>query len=78
MPIAVESEIHQGPMKGQVQYVTMSDYQEVNGIYFPFSMNQGIKNGPSQPIAMDSIELNPEVDAAAFAFPEEEIGTSNE
>jgi hypothetical protein len=78
VPIAVESEIHQGPMKGQVQYVTMSDYQEVNGIYFPFSMNQGIKNGPSQPIAMDSIELNPEVDAAAFAFPEEEIGTSNE
>ncbi|MFM1877954.1 MAG: hypothetical protein RLZZ241_820 [Bacteroidota bacterium] len=76
VPIAVESEIHQGPMKGQIQYVTMSDYQEVSGIYFPFSMNQGIKNGPSQPIAMDTIELNPDVDAAAFTFPEEN-GTSN-
>jgi hypothetical protein len=63
-------------MKGQIQYVTMSDYQEVSGIYFPFSMNQGIKNGPSQPIAMDTIELNPDVDAAAFTFPEEN-GTSN-
>lgn len=71
VPIAVESEAHTGPMKGQTQYITMSDYQEVDGIYFPFSMSQGIKNGPSQPITFDSIELNPEVDAAAFAFPEE-------
>jgi hypothetical protein len=78
VPIAVESEIHQGPMKGQTQYVTMSDYQEVDGIYFPFSMNQGIKNGPSQPIALDTIELNPEIDSAAFAIPEETSENSNE
>ena len=71
VPIVMESEVHQGPMKGQTQYITFSDYQEVDGLYFPFSMSQGIKNGQSQPISMDSIELNPEVDAAAFAFPEE-------
>lgn len=76
VPIAVESEIHQGPMKGQTSFSTMSDYQEVEGLYFPFSMSQGIKNGPSQPIVFDSIELNPTLDNAAFAFPEE-VGTPN-
>ncbi|WP_088341975.1 LolA family protein [Robiginitalea sediminis] len=71
VPIAMESEIHMGPMKGQMSWVTFSDYQEVDGLYFPFSMSQGVKNGGSQPITMETIELNPEVDAAAFAFPEE-------
>ncbi len=78
VPIAVESEAHTGPMKGQTQYITMSDYQEVDGIYFPFSISQGMKNGPTQPITFDSIELNPELDAAAFAFPEEMAGENND
>jgi hypothetical protein len=43
-----------------------SDYQEVGGLYFPFSISQG-----GQPIVMKEIVLNPEVDAALFAFPEE-------
>ncbi len=71
VPIAVESTIHTGPMKGQTQLITFSDYQEVDGLYFPFSMSQGIKGGASQPISMESIELNPELDDAVFAFPEE-------
>lgn len=75
VPIAMESQIRQGPMKGQMAWVTFSDYQEVDGLYFPFSMSQGIKNGASQPIVMDSIELNPEVDEAAFAYPEELVET---
>ena len=78
VPIAVESEVHMGPMKGQTQFSTMSDYQEVDGLYFPFSMTQGLKNGPSQPIVFDSIELNPTLDAAAFAFPEEVGETNND
>ncbi|SFR50326.1 hypothetical protein SAMN04490243_2365 [Robiginitalea myxolifaciens] len=71
VPLALESQINQGPAKGQMQYITFSDYQEVDGIYMPFSMSQGVKNGPSQPISMTTIELNPEVDEAIFAFPEE-------
>ena len=78
VPIAVESEVHQGPMKGQTQVITLSDYQEVGGLYFPFSMSQGIKNGGSQPITMDSIELNPTLDESAFAFPEEIAGENND
>lgn len=77
VPIAMESEVHMGPMKGQTQLVTLSDYQEVEGLYFPFSMSQGIKGGASQPISMESIELNPSLDDTAFAFPEETATEEN-
>ncbi|MEO2053478.1 outer membrane lipoprotein-sorting protein [Flagellimonas beolgyonensis] len=72
VPIAVQSEIKSGPAKGQISEVTMSDYQEVDGMYFPFSMTQGVKDGQAQPITIVSIELNPTIDDAEFAFPKEE------
>jgi outer membrane lipoprotein-sorting protein len=71
VPIAQESEMKQGPAKGSIMQITMSDYQEVDGLYFPFSMSQGVKGGQSQPLMIESIELNPEVNDADFAFPEE-------
>ncbi len=71
VPIAMESEVKFGQFKGTTQEVTMSDYQEVDGLYFPFSMTQGVKGGQAQPLIIESIELNPEVEDAAFAFPEE-------
>jgi hypothetical protein len=64
LPIATETEIKQGPMKGQKSTSTMSDYQEVNGIYFPFSMNQG-----GQELKIKKITFDPTVDSKAFAFP---------
>ncbi len=71
--VMVESEVRSGPMKGAVQLVKFSDYQEVDGLYFPFSMSQEIKGAPGgAPISFKSIELNPAVDAAAFAFPSAE------
>ncbi|MCG8520983.1 MAG: outer membrane lipoprotein-sorting protein, partial [Pseudomonadales bacterium] len=71
VPIAIHSEIKSGPAKGQISEITMSDYQEVDGMYFAFSMTQGVKDGQSQPITIDAIELNPTIDDAEFAFPEE-------
>jgi len=70
VPIAVQAEIKSGQGKGITSHTTMSDYQEVDGIYFPFSITQGQKGQPGQPITIDSIELNPTVDDSAFAFPE--------
>ncbi|MFK7952554.1 MAG: outer membrane lipoprotein-sorting protein [Ekhidna sp.] len=67
--LAVESEIKSGPMAGKISRSTMSDYQEVDGLYFPFSLTQGIKGDPSQPLVIESIEANPEVDDSVFAFP---------
>ncbi len=72
VPIAIHSEIKSGQAKGMMSVVTMSDYDEVDGIYFPFSMTQGVKGQPGQPITISKIELNPTVDAKEFAFPEEE------
>lgn len=66
LPIATEAEIKEGPMKGQKSVSTMSDYQEVDGIYFPFSMNQG-----GQDLKVTKISFNPTVDEKAFAFPTE-------
>lgn len=74
VPIAVQSEVKSGPGKGMTQEITFSDYQEVDGLYFAFSMTQGVKDGQSQPITMESIELNPTVDDGAFAFPDEMEG----
>ena len=65
VPIVVEGEIRQGPAKGQMSKSTMSDYEEVDGLYFPFSMSQG-----GQPITIKEIVLNPEIDMALFKFPE--------
>ncbi len=65
VPIVSETQIQQGPMKGQMSKTTLSDYEEVEGLYFPFSMNMG-----GQEITIKKIILNPEIDMAMFAFPE--------
>ncbi|MEM9051345.1 MAG: outer membrane lipoprotein-sorting protein [Bacteroidota bacterium] len=72
VPIAIQAEIKQGQGKGMISEITFSDYQEVEGLYVAFSMTQGVKGQGGQPITMDSVELNPKVDASAFAFPEED------
>lgn len=69
IPIGQESEIKEGPAKGQVSQIKMSDYQEVNGLYFPFSLSQGLKGGESQPLVIESVEVNPAITDADFSFP---------
>ncbi|CAL2075593.1 Outer membrane lipoprotein-sorting protein [Tenacibaculum sp. 190524A05c] len=64
VPIVTESQVNQGPMKGQTVKSTLSDYQEVDGIYFPFSIGSQF-----QTMEFKEIKLNPEVDAASFALP---------
>lgn len=66
LPIATETDIKDGPMKGEKSLSTMSDYQEVDGIFFPFAMNQG-----GQDLKIKKISLNPVVEDKAFAFPAE-------
>ncbi len=62
--IQTETEIKQGPMAGQKNISTMSEYEEVGGLYFPFSMGM-----MGQSIQIKSIELNPTLDDSIFAFP---------
>jgi len=58
VPIAMENEIKSGPGKGMVMEISFSDYEEVEGLYFPFSLTQGVKGQPGQPITMSEIILN--------------------
>ena len=71
VPIAQDSEIKEGPQAGQLGRATQSDFDEVEGLYFPFSLGQGIVGGQMQPIMVESIEVNPEVDESVFAYPGE-------
>ncbi len=81
VPIVVEKEIKGGPGAGMVGQTKMSDYQEVDGLYFPFSITEGAKGQPGgQEITIKSITLNPTVDDTVFAFPAPaatEAGTKN-
>lgn len=67
--LAVDEKISSGPMAGKVSRISFSDYQEVDGLYFPFSMTQEVVGGGSQAINITSYELNKKADEAEFAFP---------
>ncbi len=56
----------------------MDDYREVEGIYFPFSITQGLKGQSGQSITIENIELNPDIDINEFKFPEEVKSISEE
>jgi hypothetical protein len=64
LPIVTETEIKQGPMKGQKSVSKMSDYQEVDGLFFPYAMNMF-----GSDVKVTKITLNPTVEDKAFAFP---------
>lgn len=65
VPIVTEVEMREGPMKGQMGVSTFSDYQEVQGLYFPFAISM-----QGQGITIKEIQINPEVDVSMFSFPE--------
>lgn len=70
VPIVMETEVNSGPGKGMIVQIKFSDYQEVNGVYFAFSMNQEIKGkSGGQLITITDVKLNEPMDKAMFAFP---------
>jgi hypothetical protein len=69
--ILSETTIRMGEAKGQIAQTLYSDYQEVNGVYFPFSIFSRLKEGQGQGIVIEKIEVNPVVDDALFKFPAE-------
>ncbi len=72
VPIVVETTIKMGPMAGKTSQTVMSDYDEVDGLYFPFSIQEKLKEGEGmgQTITFDKIELNVEADKSMFDFSE--------
>ncbi len=70
IPILTRSLIKKGPAKGKFSETSMSDYQEVNGLMLPFTMDQKFDGQVVASIAVEKIELNVEIDDKEFAFPE--------
>ncbi len=49
---------------------TIGDYKEVEGLMFPFSIEQGVTGQPQRmKITIDKVELNPELEDARFKMP---------
>jgi len=49
----------------------LGDYKEVDGLMFPFSLEQGSKDSQQkQKFVVTSVELNPTIDPARFTMPE--------
>jgi len=68
VPIMTETEVMSGPAKGTIAQTVLSEYQEVDGVYFPFSITQRSKGGPGQTIVIDKVIMNPTIDSKLFKF----------
>ena len=51
-------------MAGQTIRTTLSDYDEVDGLYFPFSISNKF-----QTMEFKEIKLNPVIEEASFVIP---------
>lgn len=58
-----------GQMKDVAVETLMSDYQEVNGLFFPFTVSQKINGQVAFTMAMEKLEMNVAIDNKEFAFP---------
>jgi hypothetical protein len=65
-----ETEMKEGPGKGQISQTKLSDYQEVDGLMFPFSITQGVKGQGGQPVVISAVQVNPTIDLAELKYPE--------
>ncbi len=69
VPIMQISYFRTGPQKGTEVKNYLSDYQEVGGLMFPFSMEQKISGQPPFKITIETITVNDITDDSIFAFP---------
>ncbi|MCP9763235.1 outer membrane lipoprotein-sorting protein [Lacihabitans soyangensis] len=63
------SVMKKGPGKDQAIETLMSDYQEVNGLFFPFTVSQKMNGQVVFSMAMEKLEMNVAIDNKEFAFP---------
>ena len=71
VPIMIRDFATFGPNKGQSSESVMSDYKEVEGMMMPHTIEQKAGGQTQATIKIEKIEINPKLDKAIFAFPEE-------
>jgi outer membrane lipoprotein-sorting protein len=69
VPLKIETkQINRGT---EYEYETvLGDYKEVGGVYYPFSIESGVKGSPNKSsITIQKIEINPAFDDTRFGLP---------
>lgn len=69
VPLVVKNTVKKGPAKGVMIETVLSDYQEVNGLFFPFSMTVKSNGQAGQTINIEKVELNAAIEDKVFALP---------
>jgi len=69
VPILTKSVVPKGPGKGMMSETVLSDYQEVGGLLWPFTIEQKFNGTVQAAITMEKVEINPTIDDTIFAFP---------
>ncbi len=69
VPICQVSYVRSGPQKGTEIKSYMSDYQDVNGLMFPFSLEQKVNGQTAMKMTLEKITINNITDDSVFAFP---------
>lgn len=69
VPIMMRNFPQAGQMKGQTIETYSSDYQEVNGLFVPFSIEQKVGGQTMMNMTAEKIELDVDIDDASFSFP---------
>jgi hypothetical protein len=69
IPIMQREFAKTGQMKGQASETYFSDYQEVEGVYFPYTVSQKMGGQSVFAFSVDTLTVNEEIDDALFAFP---------
>ena len=68
--IMQRSFLKSGPAKGQAAETFFADYDEVDGLYFPFSLESKVNGQTVFQATMAEVKLNTGVSDDLFAFPE--------
>lgn len=71
IPIAMESVISSGQAKGMTAQTLFSDYQEVDGLYMPYSVISKFNGQVGLEMIIKTVEFNIEVDDAIFKMPDD-------
>jgi len=70
VPVMMRSTAKKGQTKGVAIDSFMSDYQEVNGLFFPFTVTQKMNGQAVATIVIEKIEINADIDDKEFSFPQ--------
>ncbi len=69
VPIMKKSYMRSGPAKGQEVMTYFSDYQEVDGLMFPFFLESKVGGQTVQKIVIEKLTLNEKLEDSIFTFP---------